>query len=212
MNAYLLSTPLSWASVHYPDASWARSYSCPLWTPIHRAYTASSLHSTSTASGWHHGSPGCLCIDSQIQLLQVALMTWSYLPHASSPKIPFLRFLSSSRILHYFPLVIIIFQFSKGMLSSTFGHCKQTPFLFLRYSSSSLHLPSSPGQFSAQCLGLSFHVFTSWKGFQTTLSVLLCAPIAPQPYPSLSYSLAVVLNKEWFWHPPPPLQETLGYI
>lgn len=119
--------------------------------------------------------------------------------HTSSPNIPFLRFLSSL-ILHCFPLVVFIFQFSKGMLSSTSSHCKKTSsllpeILFLITPFNLFSWPILCLMFRSQlpCIyllrGLPDHPFSP--------------PVAPRPYPSLSHSLAVVLNKGRFWPPTP---------
>lgn len=54
---------------------------------------------------------------------------------------------------------------------------------------SSLHFLSD------QFLGISFHISTTGEAFLTAPLLLLCAPPAPSPYLSFSYSLAVVLNK-----------------
>ena len=185
--------------VQYPNASWACPYRCSLGfpnsqgqyciifppglllpQPMSKTMVDPDIH-TSSLTHKSQGSP-------------VVLMTWSYLllkPHL--PVIPLLRFLASF-ICIVFHQSRSSFRFSKPGSLSAPASVHSVPF-----SQTALFLitPLTLCSWSilGSILGSQLQCIYLLGGFPDHPSLLLCAPMTPLSYPSLSHSLAVVLNK-----------------
>lgn len=152
--------------------------------PTSKTMVDPDIHTSSLT----HESRGC----------PVGLMMWSCLPFKPHlPFIPLLRYLSS--------LICIVFHQSWSSFSFSKPGSLSAPASVhsVLFSQTTLFLitPLTLCSWSilGPILGSQLQSVYLLGGFPDHPSLLLCAPVTPLSYLSLSHPLAVVLNKRWFW-------------